>query len=449
MTPTCKELRAAGKALRDKCPKDAHATWKPSAERRDPVELLIESAADRMPQLVPIRYGRMMQSPFAFYRGAAVIMAADLAHTPVTGITVQACGDCHLLNFGGFATPERNVTFDINDFDETLPAPWEWDVKRLAASCVIAGQHNGFSKADSREMAMRCVKGYREHMNDFAQMSVMERWYEHVFADNILHAIRSKKWRKAVEARIEKAAARTTLEDDFPKLATLEGGTPRIKDNPPLIFHEMIRGGEEYADAVHVAFRKYRETLSDDHRELLDRFEMKDIAYKVVGVGSVGTFCAIFLMMAAIDDALFLQVKEARESVLERYAGKTHYANRGERVVAGQRLMQSASDIFLGWAEETGRHYYFRQLRDMKIKPLVDGMDVSRLSQYAECCGWALARAHAKSGDATKISGYLGSSSRFDKAIAQFALTYAEQNERDYKALLKAIRAGRIQALQE
>src|SRR5215472_1871437 len=219
MTPTRKERRVAGKALRDKCAKEAHATWKPHAERRDPVELLIESAADRMPQLLPIRYGRMMQSPFVFYRGAAAIMAADLAHTPATGIRVQACGDCHLLNFGGFATPERNVVFDINDFDETLPAPWEWDVKRLATSCVIAGEHNGYNKADARDMAMRCVEGYREHIRDFGQMSVMERWYERVNADDILDAIGSKKWRKFVEARIEKAAARTILEDDFPKLA--------------------------------------------------------------------------------------------------------------------------------------------------------------------------------------------------------------------------------------
>jgi uncharacterized protein (DUF2252 family) len=402
-----------------------------------------------MPQLVPIRHGRMMQSAFAFYRGAAVIMAADLAHTPVIGIRVQACGDCHLLNFGGFATPERNVVFDINDFDETLPAPWEWDVKRLATSCVIAGQHNGFNKADAREMAVRCVEAYREHIYDFAQMSVMERWYQRISAADILGAIRTRKWRKQVEARLAKASARTVLEDDFPKLAGVDGGTPRIKDNPPLIFHEMIRGAEEYAGAVNVAFRKYRKTLSDDHRELLDRFEMKDIAYKVVGVGSVGTYCAILLMMAGSDDALFLQVKEARESVLEPYAGKSRYANRGQRVVAGQRLMQSASDIFLGWTKESGRHYYVRQLRDMKIKPLVDGMDVTQLGEYSEWCGWALARAHAKSGDAALISGYLGSSSRFDEAIAEFALTYAGQNERDFKALLKAIRGGRIQALQE
>src|SRR5215813_7911968 len=234
MTPTRKERRVAGKALRDKCPKEAHGTWKPHAERRDPVDLLIESAAERMPQLVPIRYGRMMQSPFAFYRGAATIMAADLAHTPVTGVRVQACGDCHLLNFGGFATPERNVVFDINDFDETLPAPWEWDVKRLATSCVIAGQHNGYKKADAREMALRCVESYRDHIHTFARMTVLERWYEHIDANDILSAISGKKWRREVQMQIDKAAARSVLEDDFPKLATVKGGQPRIKDNPPL-----------------------------------------------------------------------------------------------------------------------------------------------------------------------------------------------------------------------
>lgn len=445
MKPTCKERRIEGKALREKCAKDAHATWEPHADRRDPVELLIESAVDRMPQLVPLRYKRMMQSPFAFYRGAATIMAADLAHTPVTGITVQACGDCHLLNFGGFATPERNIAFDINDFDETLPAPWEWDVKRLATSCVIAGQHNGYSKAEAREMALLCVESYREHIRDFAQMRVMERWYQHITKDDILAAIRTKEWRQVVQARIEKAIAHTVLEDDFPKLVNVEGDTPRIKDSPPHIFHGMVRGTEEYIDALHGAFRKYQETLSEDHRNLLDHFEMKDIAYKVVGVGSVGTYCAILLMMAASDDALFLQVKEARESALERYAGRSQHANHGQRVVAGQRLMQSASDIFLGWTEEGGRHYYVRQLRDVKIKPFVDGLAATHLGRYAGWCGWALSRAHAKSGDAAMISGYIGSNDRFDKAIATFALTYAEQNERDYKTLIKAIHDGRIQ----
>jgi uncharacterized protein (DUF2252 family) len=449
MTPTHKERRVVGKALRDNCAKGAHAIWKPHAERRDPIELLIESSAGRMPQLVPIRYGRMMQSPFAFYRGAAAIMAADLAHTPVTGIRVQACGDCHLLNFGGFATPERNIAFDINDFDETLPAPWEWDVKRLAASCVIAGEHNGYNKADAREMALRCVDSYREHIDNFARMTVLERWYEHIDAADILSAISGKKWRQEVQTQIDKAVARTVLEDDFPKLVAVEGGKPRIKDNPPLIFHQGdVSAQGEFGRAIEAAFHKYRATLSDERRELLDRFELEDVAIKVVGVGSVGTMCAILLLVADTDDALFLQVKEARVSVLEPYVGKSRYPNRGERIVVGQRLMQAASDLFLGWTEFDGRDFYIRQLRDTKIKPMIEGISVSRLGLYSGWCGWALARAHAKSGDAAMISGYLGSNSRFDKAVAKFALAYTEQNERDYKTLLKAIREGRIQTLE-
>jgi uncharacterized protein (DUF2252 family) len=403
-----------------------------------------------MPQLVPIRYARMMQSPFAFYRGAAAIMAGDLAHTPVSGIRVQACGDCHLLNFGGFATPERNIAFDINDFDETLPAPWEWDVKRLATSCVVAGQHNGYNKAEAREMALRCVESYREHIDRSARMTVLERWYEHIDASDILSALSGKKWRREVQTQIEKAVARSVLEDDFPKLATVEGGKPRIKDNPPLIFHQGdVAAGGEYGRAIKAAFRQYGKTLSDERRELLDRFELKDIAIKVVGVGSVGTMCGLLLLMADTDDALFLQVKEARVSVLEPYAGKSRYPNRGERVVVGQRLMQAASDLFLGWTEYEGRHFYIRQLHDTKIKPLIEGISASRLGLYSGWCGWALARAHAKSGDAAMISGYLGSNDSFDKAVAKFALAYADQNQRDYQALLKAIRDGRIQTLED
>jgi uncharacterized protein (DUF2252 family) len=403
-----------------------------------------------MQQLVPIRYGRMMQSPFAFYRGAAAIMAADLAHTPVSGIRVQACGDCHLLNFGGFATPERNIAFDINDFDETLPAPWEWDVKRLATSCVIAGQHNGYNKTQARDMAVRCVESYREHIDTFAQMTVLERWYEHIDANDILRAISGKKWRQEVQTQIEKAAARSVLEDDFPKLATVEDGQPRIKDNPPLIFHQGdVSADGEYGHAIKAAFDEYRTTLSDERRELVERFALEDVAIKVVGVGSVGTLCGILLLMADTDDALFLQVKEARVSVLEPYAGKSRYPNRGERVVVGQRLMQAASDLFLGWTKYEGRHFYIRQLRDIKIKPLIEGISANRLGLYSGWCGWALARAHAKSGDAAMISGYLGSNSRFDKAVARFALAYSDQNERDYQALLKAIRAGKIEVYSE
>jgi uncharacterized protein (DUF2252 family) len=446
-TLTRKERKAAGEALRDKCPRRSHATWKAPRNRRDPVELLIQSNKDRIPNLIPIRYGRMMQSPFAFYRGAAAIMAADLALTPTSGIRVQACGDCHLMNFGGFGTPERRIIFDINDFDETLPAPWEWDLKRLATSFVLAGRNNEFKEVESREAALRCVQSYRERMHGYAEMGVLEMWYQRM--DNMVALIKRKKWKKIVQKQIAKASSSTVAEDDFPKLASVRNGKVRIKDNPPLIFHPKEVGAAEHDRLVKEAFLRYRETLPDDLKALLNRYEVKDVAIKVVGVGSVGTRCAILLMMAGDDDPLFLQVKEVHESVLEPYAGKSVYPNCGQRVVAGQRLMQAASDMFLGWTEQWGRHFYVRQLRDIKIEPLVEIFDSRALADYGEWCGWALARAHAKSGDAAMISGYLGNSTRFDEAVSNFAMAYADQNERDYQALLEAIRAGKIEVLQQ
>jgi uncharacterized protein (DUF2252 family) len=446
-TLTRKERKAAGEALRDKCPRRSHATWKAPRNRRDPVELLIQSNKDRIPNLIPIRYGRMMQSPFAFYRGAAAIMAADLALTPTSGIRVQACGDCHLMNFGGFGTPERRIIFDINDFDETLPAPWEWDLKRLATSFVLAGRNNEFKEVESREAALRCVQSYRERMHGYAGMGVLEMWYQRM--DNMVALIKRKKWKKIVQKQIAKASSSTVAEDDFPKLASVRNGKVRIKDNPPLIFHPKEVGAAEHDRLVKEAFLRYRETLPDDLKALLNRYEVKDVAIKVVGVGSVGTRCAILLMMAGDDDPLFLQVKEVHESVLESYAGKSVYPNCGQRVVAGQRLMQAASDMFLGWTEQWGRHFYVRQLRDIKIEPLVEIFDSRALADYGEWCGWALARAHAKSGDAAMISGYLGNSTRFDEAVSNFAMAYADQNERDYQALLEAIRAGKIEVLQQ
>jgi uncharacterized protein (DUF2252 family) len=409
--------------------------------------LLIQSNKGRIPNLIPIRYGRMMQSPFAFYRGAAAIMAADLALTPTSGIRVQTCGDCHLMNFGGFGTPERDIIFDINDFDETLPAPWEWDLKRLAVSFVVAGRNNGFKEAESRKAALRCIQSYHEHMHSYADMGALEMWYQRM--DNMVASIKSRKWKKIVQRQIAKASTRTVAEYDFPKLASVKDGKVRIKDNPPLIFHQRGVGTTEYDRLVKDAFHCYRETLPDDLKTLLDRYEVKDVAVKVVGVGSVGTRCAILLIMTGDGEPLFLQVKEVHESVLEPYAGKSVYSNYGQRVVAGQRLMQAASDMFLGWTEQLGRHFYVRQLRDIKIEPLVEIFDSSALADYGEWCGWALARAHAKSGDAAMISGYLGNSSRFDDAVSNFAMAYADQNERDYQALLEAIRAGKIEVLQE
>jgi uncharacterized protein (DUF2252 family) len=389
----------------------------------------------------------MMQSPFAFYRGAAGIMASDLAHTPTSGVRVQACGDCHLMNFGGFGTPERRIIFDINDFDETLPAPWEWDLKRLAVSFVLAGRNNGFKEAESHKAALRCIQSYREHMQCYAEIGALEMWYQRV--DNMVACIKSRKWKKIVQKQITKATTRTVAEYDFPKLASVKNGKVRIKDNPPLIFHQTEVEAVEYDRLVKDAFRCYRETLPDDLKTLVDRYEVKDVAIKVVGVGSVGTRCAILLMMTGDDEPLFLQVKEAHESVLEPYAGKSVYSNYGQRVVAGQRLMQAASDMFLGWTEQFGRHFYVRQLRDIKIEPLVEIFDSRALADYGEWCGWALARAHAKSGDAATISGYLGNSTRFDEAVSNFAMAYANQNERDYRALLEAIAAGKIEVLQQ
>ncbi len=446
---TANDRNGAGKALRDRVPRNAHAGWKAPASRRDPVTVLIQSSQGRVPELVPIRYGRMKQSPFAFYRGAAALMAMDLARTPVTAIHVQACGDAHLLNFGGFATPERHIVFDINDFDETLPAPWEWDVKRLAASVVVACRHNSFSKSQAHDMVTRCVRIYRERMREYAGMSVLDRWYNRIDVEGCIATLGNRKERAWVQALIDKAIARTLLHDDFPKLATVQDGEARIKDNPPLVYHQKDLGLHVYDHPVQRALRRYRSTLSDDRKALIDRYEVKDIAAKVVGVGSVGTRCGILLMMAGGDDTLFLQIKEARASVLEPYAGKSRYTNQGQRVVVGQRLMQSASDMFLGWTEERGRCFYLRQLHDVKIKPVADVADVSLLGHYATWCGWALARAHAKSGDATMISGYLGTNGRFDDAVADFAAAYADQNERDYRAFLKAIRSRRIEAVQE
>jgi uncharacterized protein (DUF2252 family) len=391
----------------------------------------------------------MMQSPFAFYRGAAAIMAADLARTPRTGLRVQACGDCHLLNFGGYATPERRLIFDINDFDETLPAPWEWDLKRLAASFVIAARHNGFGTRDARATAERCAQHYRERLLALAEMRVIERWYQRIDVGDMFGAAESKKLRRRTERSVERQASRSVLEDDFPKLTHVKNGRISIKDNPPLIFHQTDRGAEELARLVRDAFRRYRATLPDDLKSLVDHYDVMDLAIKVVGVGSVGTRCAILLMMAGENDPLFLQVKEARSSVLEAYAGKSRYANRGQRVVAGQRLMQAASDIFLGWTETKARHFYIRQLRDMKIRPPIEALDLSAFENYAEWCGHALANSHARSGDAVTMSGYLGASPRLDGAVARFAVEYADQNERDHKAMLKAVRAGRIRVFRE
>ena len=349
------ELYAMGKRLREKCPLKSHAIWKRARNRPDPLHLLEESNKGRIPALIPIRYGRMLQSPFTFYRGTALNMAADLATTPVSGLRVQACGDCHLCNFGGFATPERRVIVDINDLDETLPAPWEWDVKRLAASFVLASRNNGHSEDDARDAALACVRSYRKRMADFSQMRVLDIWYSSIDLDQLVASFPDKATRKRGQIRLEKARQRCVVEHDFPSLVCTAGGGPTIKENPPLIYHPRARGREEFHESIQRAFAAYRESLPEHRRLLLDRYKFRDLAVKVVGVGSVGTACGVMLTMASENDPLFLQVKEARASVLEAYAGKSAYANHGQRVVMGHKLVQSASDLFLGWTKAHSR----------------------------------------------------------------------------------------------
>ncbi|PSH02887.1 MAG: DUF2252 domain-containing protein [Acidobacteria bacterium] len=440
------ELYAEGKRLRDKCPRTSHAEWKLPKNRPDPLFLLEESSKGRMPELIPIRYGRMLRSPFTFYRGAALNMAADLSVTPVSGLRVQACGDAHLCNFGVYATPERRVIFDINDLDETLPAPWEWDVKRLTASFVLASRNNGFRADVTRDIVLACLRSYREGMSEFSQMRALDVWYASTEVEELIAATRDKEAKQRAQKRLEKTRATTVLENIYPELVSAEGATPRIKDSPPLIFHAAIHKKKSFIEGLPKAFASYRESLPEYRRILLDRFELLDVAIKVVGIGSVGTACSVMLLMANEKDPLFLQVKEARASVLEPYAGKSKYPNHGQRVVTGCQLMQSASDLFLGWTiGPSGRHLYVRQLKDMKANPMVEIFTPSVMEQYAEYCGRTLARAHARSGEPVQIVGYLGKSDTFDQAVADFSFAYADQGERDHDSLMKAVRAGKIE----
>jgi len=442
---TTDERRARGKALRDRVPRDAHAAWRVSADRADPIAILQAADVNRQPELVPLRYGRMLQSPFTFYRGSAGVMASDLAGTPATGIRVQACGDCHLMNFGGFATPERRLIFDINDLDETLPAPWEWDVKRLVASFVLAARSNGLSDKEGRDAAIAAAESYRKQMRTFAEMDVLDIWYARLDDSDML-AMLPKDRRAIVEKRIADATARGSHELVYPKLVDETGKKPRITDSPPTIFHAEGSRAAGFQHMLKSVLASYRETLPEDRRILLDRYRVLDAAVKVVGIGSVGTLCMVVLMMSIADRPFFLQVKEANASVLEAYAGKSAYPHHGQRVVMGQRLMQPASDLFLGWVTgPAGRQFYVRQLRDVKLAPLVETFDAEMLSIYAKACGWVLARAHAKAGDPWAISGYLGKQEDFEEAMGEFALAYADQAERDHAALKSAVRAGLVQ----
>jgi uncharacterized protein (DUF2252 family) len=441
---TTKDRLATGKTLREKVPRSSHSEWTSPRNRADPTQLLKESDRGRLPSLLPIRYARMRSSPFAFFRGAAALMAADLALTPVTGIGVQASGDCHVGNFGGFGTPERELVFDINDFDETLPAPWEWDVKRLAASIVLAMRQASLGERDCLDAARASVESYREHMREYAEMTALEVWYSHLSAGLLVQSAAAsqarKRWRN-----LEAKAKLDTPSREFPKITAIEQGCPRIIDRPPLIYHS--RETAALGKYVRQVFHRYRQTLPEERRILLDRYQIVDVASKVVGVGSVGTRCAVALLMSGPHAPLLLQFKEAHASVLEPYVGKSAYANQGERVVTGQRMLQSASDVFLGWTSDNqGHDFYFRQLRDMRMKIDIESMSKREWFEYVELCGWVLAHAHARTCDPARIGGYLGKSEAFDEAIAKFASAYADQTERDYASFRKAIRAGRIQA---
>ena len=438
------ERRKHGKALREQCPRAAQAEWKPRSKSLDPIKLLEESDTDRIPGLIPIKYQRMAESPFKFFRGAAMIQARDLANTRVSGITVQACGDCHLMNFGGFASPERALVFDINDFDETFPAPWEWDLKRLGASLVLAARDRSFSSAVADNAVRAAAASYRKRMAEFSDMRVLETWYAEVGVGTVLQYFRRDTDFLTRLKKKQKEAHSQTSEAVVPKLTAVVDGRRTIKDNPPFLFHFQQNVWDfEKANRNHIA--QYQRSLQADRLALFARYRFQDSAVKVVGVGSVGTRCYVHLLLADDDDPLFLQSKEARRSVLEPPGGKSRFAHQGFRVVTGQRLMQAASDIFLGWFRSAqGHDYYVRQFRDMKVSAEVELFQPGTLVDYATMCGWAVARAHAKAGDAAMISGYLGSSGQFDDALVKYARAYADQAEVDFKTFRAAIRSGRV-----
>ena len=456
--PRLRERAARGKAERKLVSLSVHGEWQPSPDRPDPVSLLEEQAASRVPELVPIRYGRMLVSPFTFYRGAAYLMASDLATAPRTGLSVQLCGDAHLSNFGAFAAPDRRLIFSVNDFDETLPGPFEWDVKRLVASFAVAGRDRGFKTKQRKSINLAVARSYRETMLKMAQMKRLDVWYARLDVEEIDARLRSQvkpSEVKRFEHNVAKARSKDSMKA-FDKLVQVVDGRPRLVGDPPLIvpIEDLFSDMEAHQvdEAIHNLLRSYRRTLAGDHRHLLEGFRYVHAARKVVGVGSVGTRAWIVLLLGHDDsDPLFLQAKEAQVSVLEPFLGKSRYRNHGQRVVEGQRLMQSASDIMLGWLSSDGvdgvsRDFYVRQLWDGKGSAVIEAMKPSAMTAYAGLCGWTLARAHARSGDAVAMATYLGTGDRFDHAMANFAETYADQNERDYATLKQAVDSGKVAA---
>ncbi|MBY0276882.1 DUF2252 domain-containing protein [Candidatus Binatia bacterium] len=446
MTETRRDRIERGRALRESVPRSAHGEWQPSQSRKDPIAVLERQAKSRVKELVPVRYARMAESPFAFFRGAAAVMAMDLAATPATGLRVQACGDAHVNNFGKFATPERNLLFDINDFDETLPGPWEWDVKRLCTSLAIVARQRGFRVEEGERVIEAAARTYREHMADYARMRMLEVWYDRIAVEDVIAHFPAR-YRGAVRRDVERAQKRDHRRA-VAKLTKPVDGESRFVEDPPLVVHVDRAGhGKDVVDAM---LEDYRRSLAVERRVLLDRYTLVDVARRVVGVGSVGTRCWLALFEGPFHpdgDPLVLQIKEAQPSVLEPYVGACGFEHGGLRVVAGQRMIQAASDLFLGWCTApSGRKYYVRQMWDVKGQSDPMTMTPSGLGYYGALCAWTLARAHARTGDAAAIAGYLGKSNRFDRAIVEFSARYAEVNEKDHAALCAAIRDGRVQA---
>ncbi len=441
---TRSELQTAGRELRTRVPRSSHASWRPADDRPDPLELLEASDRARLPDLVAVRHGRMLQSPFTFYRGMPLAMASDLSRTPCTGIKLQICGDAHLLNFGTFATPERNLVFDVNDFDETHPGPWEWDVKRLAASLVVAARAVGLPEDTAINAVKQCSAEYRSTMAELGTQSAFDVWHSRIDIEGVAVSAPTRRSQATVKRAAAKARQRTSLQT-LSKLTTLRDGRRIIVEDPPLV----VRLGDEELEQAFRFAKAYRASLEPDRRVLLDRYVVVDAALKVVGVGSVGTRCYVVLLAGAADlDPLFLQIKEAQPSVLAAYVGRSRFRNQGQRVVVGQKIMQAASDAFLGWARADGFDTYVRQLRDMKGSAEIDQMDGEGLSYYGRLCGATLAHAHARSGHPALLAAYLGSGPAFDEALAAFAVAYADQTERDYAAFVRAVRNGRIPALE-
>lgn len=444
LTHSKEELYQYGKSLRKNCSRKSHGVIT-MFYRKDVVDHHLEKTKDRVKSLLPIYYERMLESPFTYFRGSAGMMAADLARQTATGLNVQVCGDCHLLNFGGFATPERNIIFDINDFDETTIAPWEWDVKRLAASFMIAARSKGLSRKKSKTATAAMIDSYQRHMRNYMEMSALEVWYAHIDYNTLIESGSDLDMKGFHMKKLEKAMEHTPHEKEFISLTTNIDGKVRIIDTPPLLYHLDEDSQAEFVSQTEAAFTEYLKTLNNDRQILIGQYSIQDIAMKVVGVGSVGTRCGIILLMSESGDPLFLQFKEAKESVLEKYVGKSIFSNHGQRVVEGQKIMQSASDIFLGWTRTTEeRDFYVRQLRDAKIKPNLEAMQYKSFIAYATSCGWALAQAHARTGQAATISGYIGKGKKFADAIVEFASGYERHNEEDYNTLLKAVNAGDV-----